>query len=57
MLRKLSEIESAVGVLDSLTIRKMLIDTQDFILQFQKESLQSIRNMQDQPFAMRRQPN
>lgn len=57
VLRKLSEIENAVGVLDSLTIRKMLIEMQDFILQSQKESLQNVRNMVEQQSAMRRKPN
>ncbi|HEV2133567.1 MAG TPA: hypothetical protein VGR47_04840 [Terracidiphilus sp.] len=37
----MSEIERAVGVLDSFSVRKMLIETQDYILYAQKESLQA----------------
>jgi hypothetical protein len=43
VLRRLLEIERAVGVLDSLSIRKMLIETQDYILESQKDSLRTAR--------------
>lgn len=43
VLRRLSEIERAIGVLDSISIRKMLIDTQDYILLSQKNSLETAR--------------
>lgn len=43
ILRRLSEIERAIGVLDSISIRKMLMETQDYILQSQKESTQTAR--------------
>lgn len=44
VLRRLSEVERAVGVADSLAIRKMLIEIQDYILQSQKESVQIARS-------------
>lgn len=44
ILRRLSEIERAIGVLDSISIRKMLMETQDYILQSQKESTQAVRS-------------
>lgn len=43
VLRRLSEIERAVGVFDSISIRRMLIETQDYILQAQKDAAQSAR--------------
>lgn len=43
VLRRLQEIERAIGVLDSFSIKRMLIDMQDHILESQKESLQTAR--------------
>jgi hypothetical protein len=43
ILRRLSEIERAIGVLDPFSIRKMIIETQDYVLQYQKESAQTPR--------------
>ena len=43
VLRRLSEIGRAIGVLDSISIRKMLIETQDYILQSQRESTRTAR--------------
>jgi hypothetical protein len=39
ILRRLYEIERAVGVLDSLSVRKLVIEVQDFVLESQKESV------------------
>jgi hypothetical protein len=39
VLRRLSEIERAIGVLDSFSVRRMVIETQDYILQLQGESV------------------
>ena len=43
LLHRLSEIERAVGVLDLISIRRMVHETQDYILQSQKESAQAVR--------------
>lgn len=38
VLCRLSEIERAIGVLDYISLRKMVIETQDYILGSQKET-------------------
>lgn len=43
ILRRLSEIEAAIGVLDYLSIRRMVVETQDHILEMQREMLESSR--------------
>lgn len=43
LLHRLSEIERAVGVLDLISIKRMVRETQDYILQSQKESTQAVR--------------
>ena len=43
VLDRISEIERAVGVLDYVSIKRMLHETQDYILQSQKESIQANR--------------
>jgi hypothetical protein len=43
LLRKLTEIERSIGVVDTMTLRRMIIETQDYILQHQKESIQQLR--------------
>lgn len=53
ILRRLSEIERAVGVLDSISIRKMVIETQDYILESQKEAAQTARLKDPQITASR----
>jgi hypothetical protein len=42
VLRRLSEIERAIGILDSISIRRMVIETQDYILQSQKKSIETV---------------
>ncbi len=49
VLRKLTEIERSLGVVDTLSLRRMIIETQDYILQNQKESVQQLR--QSSPHA------
>lgn len=43
VLHKLNEIERAIGVVDTLSLRRMIIETQDYILQNQKESILELR--------------
>lgn len=43
MLRKLHEIERAIGVLDSLSVRRMVIEAEDCLLELQKESVKASR--------------
>ena len=43
VLLRLSEIERAIGILDSISIKRMLIETQEYILQSQKESVRMAR--------------
>ena len=43
VLRRLSEIEQAIGVLDSISVRRMVMEAQDYILQSQKEAAQIVR--------------
>lgn len=43
VLRKLTEIERSLGVVDTLSLRRMIIETQDYILESQKESVQQLR--------------
>lgn len=43
VLRRLHEIERAIGVLDFISIKKMIIETEDYILNSQKESVQTAR--------------
>lgn len=44
MLRRLHEIERAIGALDSISLRKMIIDAEDFVVQSQKHSVQTARS-------------
>jgi hypothetical protein len=46
LLRKLFEIEWAIGVEDSSTIRSMVIDAQDRVLQVQWDLKKSLRRPQ-----------
>lgn len=43
LLTKLTEIERSIGVVDTVSLRRMIIETQDYILQNQKESIQQLR--------------
>jgi PHD/YefM family antitoxin component YafN of YafNO toxin-antitoxin module len=43
LLNKLTEIERAIGVVDTLSLRRMIVEAQDYILQSQKETLQELR--------------
>lgn len=58
IIRRLCEIEAAIGVLDSLSIRRMICETQDYILESQKKLIQGAgpKNLQlgaegTQPFC------
>jgi hypothetical protein len=51
VLWRLTEIEPAVGILDSLSIRRMVIGAQDNIVQSQKESVETIRLRDSLPAA------
>lgn len=46
LLRRLSEIERSIGVIDSLSIRRMVLETQDYILESQRESVEAYRPKQ-----------
>ena len=43
VLRRLCEIERAIGVSDSNSVREMVMEVQDFILQSQKDSVSAAR--------------
>ena len=43
VLAKLAEIERAIGAADSLALRRMVIELQDYIIQSQKESIEVLR--------------
>lgn len=43
LLRRLCEIEAAIGVADPLTLRRMIVETQDYILEVQRESVETAR--------------
>ena len=43
MLAKLTEIERSIGVVDTLSLRTMVLEAQDYILNSQKESLHQLR--------------
>lgn len=43
VLRRLHEIERAIGVLDFISIRKMIIETEDYILKSQEEFAKTAR--------------
>jgi len=43
ILEKLIEIEKALGVRELATIRKMIIDVQESILEMQKRSVDTLR--------------
>lgn len=43
ILRRLTEIERAIGVRDSVSIRKMIMEAEDYILESQRLSLQTAR--------------
>jgi PHD/YefM family antitoxin component YafN of YafNO toxin-antitoxin module len=43
LLNKLTEIERAIGVVDTLSLRRMIVEAQDYILQSQKETIQELR--------------
>lgn len=51
VLHKLTEIERAIGVVDTLSLRRMIIDAQDYILRDQKESVQQLRQKPPQETA------
>lgn len=44
ILRRLTEIERAIGVRDSVSIRKMIMEAEDYILESQRLSLQTARS-------------
>lgn len=43
VLRRLQEIERAIGVLDAVSIRRMIIEAEDCVLDLQKELLKASR--------------
>ena len=49
MLAKLTEIERSIGVVDVLSLRKMILEAQDYILQCQKESIEQLRQKRRAP--------
>ena len=46
LLERLIEIERAIGVKDSIALRRMVVDTQDYVLQMQKEYAEFLRPKQ-----------
>jgi hypothetical protein len=49
LLRRLLEIERAIGICDSLSIRKMIIEAEDYVLQSQKEQVEKGRSGKSHP--------
>ena len=43
VLRRLREIERAIGVLDSVSIRRMIIEAEDCVFELQKEAAKTGR--------------
>ena len=43
VLSKLTEIERSIGVVDSLALRRMIVEAQDFILKSQKQNVEELR--------------
>ena len=43
VLSRLTEIDRAIGVVDSITLRKMVHELQDDVLHSQKESIEELR--------------
>lgn len=43
VLKRLREIERAIGVLDAVSIRRMIIEAEDCVLDLQKELLKDSR--------------
>ncbi|HEV2324444.1 MAG TPA: hypothetical protein VGS10_10895 [Terracidiphilus sp.] len=42
-MTKLTEIERSIGVVDTLSLRRMILEAQDYILRSQKETIQQLR--------------
>ena len=49
LLSKLTEIERAIGVVDTLSLRKMIVEAQEYVLQSQKENIQELRKKVSAP--------
>lgn len=43
LLTRLTEIERAIGAVDAITLRRMVIETQEYVLQSQKEGVEDLR--------------
>lgn len=43
LLKKLTEIERAIGVVDTLSLRRMIVEAQDYVLESQKVAVQELR--------------
>ena len=43
VLRRLREIERAIGVLDTVSIRRMIIETEDCVFELQKDVVRTTR--------------
>lgn len=43
VLDRLIEIERAIGVVDSLSLRKMVVEAQEAVLQAQKQAIHDLR--------------
>lgn len=43
VLRRLLEIERAIGVLDALSVRRLVMETQEYVLQCEKNVLETLR--------------
>jgi hypothetical protein len=43
ILGKLAEIERSIGYVDSVALRRMVVEAQELVLQAQKETIQELR--------------
>lgn len=51
LLNRLSDIEHAIGVVDSISIRRMIVETQEYVLQSQKQLVDTNRLRDSRPVA------
>lgn len=49
VLDRLIEIERAIGVVDSLSLRKMVVEAQEIVLQAQRQTVRELRQRAAQP--------
>jgi hypothetical protein len=51
ILEKLLEIERTIGVQDAPTVKRMVIDAEEFILKLQRESIEALHSVDQMTVA------